>query len=629
MKTRLLVVGWDAADWGLVHPLLDAGKLPNLLRLVETGGAGTLTGLIPATVPIVWTSLATGRFPEHHRVLAEFERRPDRGGVQEIGRRSWRAPSFWEMLSAAGLDTAIVNWPATSPADLWPCIVIDDSFATPHARDFETWALAPHCVSPPSWRADMTDLRVHPREIAISDLAGLVPRAAEIDPRSDSRLARLAVSLARTASFHAAATHLAESASWDVLAVRYTLLADAASDIAAKPRGADLNAEHFAGVIEAVYRFFDSMLGRLLTLAGAGTRVLLIAPFTQPPAAASGADPFFSRRGQGMIIAAGPGCVPDAIVQGSTIYDVCPTILGSFGLAAESDGRALPGIFASATQDLRSMALPPAKEEPREDPAGPLFALGYLETFNAGETLAIAKAQTTAAMNLADSFLARGEWRKAAASYEAVLLRQPDDYDANVKLCHALLQIPDVEAARPIAETVLAMAPNLPWGDLLLAIVLILEGQTARAEDHMRRARQLGADVRGIALRIGWVNLLIDRASDSEAAFREALAKDHGSAEAHTGLGIALAAQDRNEEAEQTLKRAIALEFHNPLAHLYLGQMLAQGDNDSEALKVLRTALAQAPQSAEAKSALAGIERKLAGEMIKQAAAKRGASRTV
>jgi tetratricopeptide (TPR) repeat protein len=208
-----------------------------------------------------------------------------------------------------------------------------------------------------------------------------------------------------------------------------------------------------------------------------------------------------------------------------------------------------------------------------------------------------------------------------------VLLRRPDDYDANVKLCHALLQVPDVTAARPIAETVLAMASNLPWGDLLVGIVLILEGQARLAEDHLRRARDLGQNVDGIALRIGWVNLLLDRANDSEAAFRETVAKDNGSAEAHTGLGIALAAQDRDEEAEQTLKRAIALEFHNPLAHLYLGQILARQDNDSETLRVLRTALAQAPQSAEAKAALAGIERKLANEMIKQAAASRDTSR--
>ncbi len=34
---KLLFVGWDAADWEMIHPLLDAGRMPNLKRLVEEG----------------------------------------------------------------------------------------------------------------------------------------------------------------------------------------------------------------------------------------------------------------------------------------------------------------------------------------------------------------------------------------------------------------------------------------------------------------------------------------------------------------------------------------------------------------------------------------------------------------
>src|ERR1051326_3442509 len=158
MNSRLLVIGWDGASWEQVHPLLDRGRLPNLLRLVESGSSGTLTGLAPALEPIVWTTLAPGGFAEEHGVLAPLEIRPDRGGVQPAGRRSWRAPSFWEILSAAGLRTAIVNWPATNPATQWPGIVVDERFATPTAADFAHWPLAPHCVSPASWREAMADL---------------------------------------------------------------------------------------------------------------------------------------------------------------------------------------------------------------------------------------------------------------------------------------------------------------------------------------------------------------------------------------------------------------------------------------------------------------------------------------
>jgi predicted AlkP superfamily phosphohydrolase/phosphomutase len=51
---RVLLVGWDAADWQVIHPLLDAGLMPKLQRLIEGGVIGS-----PASLsPIHWTSIA-------------------------------------------------------------------------------------------------------------------------------------------------------------------------------------------------------------------------------------------------------------------------------------------------------------------------------------------------------------------------------------------------------------------------------------------------------------------------------------------------------------------------------------------------------------------------------------------
>ncbi|MDQ6654322.1 MAG: alkaline phosphatase family protein [Verrucomicrobiota bacterium] len=58
---KLLLVGWDAADWQLIHPLMDAGRMPHLKRLVESGVIGNLLTLQPVLSPILWTSIATGK----------------------------------------------------------------------------------------------------------------------------------------------------------------------------------------------------------------------------------------------------------------------------------------------------------------------------------------------------------------------------------------------------------------------------------------------------------------------------------------------------------------------------------------------------------------------------------------
>ena len=34
---KVLLVGWDAADWKVIHPLMEDGKMPNVQRLVENG----------------------------------------------------------------------------------------------------------------------------------------------------------------------------------------------------------------------------------------------------------------------------------------------------------------------------------------------------------------------------------------------------------------------------------------------------------------------------------------------------------------------------------------------------------------------------------------------------------------
>src|SRR5258706_203841 len=175
---------------------------------------------------------------------------------------------------------------------------------------------APLAVAPEALRGAMRELRVHPSDIGVGDLVGLVPQATEIDQRRDRRLARLAASLARTASVHSAATHIAEHAAWDMLCVRYNLLADAAPDIALAPRQ--------------------------ITVA-------LPSP------------------------------------------------------AAPADG----------------------------DPARYLATLGYSDRAGAAEARAIELAALQAQRNLADALLARGDWQSAAAAYEAVLQRAPDDYAAS------------------------------------------------------------------------------------------------------------------------------------------------------------------------------------------------------
>jgi predicted AlkP superfamily phosphohydrolase/phosphomutase len=58
---KLLFIGWDAADWRVINPLMDAGKMPHLQRLVERGVMGNMATLHPVLSPMLCGPLRPSR----------------------------------------------------------------------------------------------------------------------------------------------------------------------------------------------------------------------------------------------------------------------------------------------------------------------------------------------------------------------------------------------------------------------------------------------------------------------------------------------------------------------------------------------------------------------------------------
>src|SRR6266446_5521215 len=85
LDRRVLLVGWDAADWQVIHPLLDGGLMPNMERLIEGGVMGNVASLSPMLSPILWTSIATGKRAYVHGASGFVEPLADRSGVRPVG----------------------------------------------------------------------------------------------------------------------------------------------------------------------------------------------------------------------------------------------------------------------------------------------------------------------------------------------------------------------------------------------------------------------------------------------------------------------------------------------------------------------------------------------------------------
>jgi len=224
-RKRLLLIGWDSADWKIIHPLVDAGQMPAMARMLEKGVTGNLTTLEPQLSPMLWTSIATGKHAYHHGV-AGFTEVNAAGEVVPVAAATRQCQALWEMLAASGLKSHVVSWFATHGEQPNGCLVSNlyNSWKHAEADDAAQWPPPPHGTY---WPADLgeqlNERRVSPWDIDPDQILRLfVPRAAEIDQKKDPRLWQLTQQLSEAFTVHAATCWLLENRpDWDFTAVYY------------------------------------------------------------------------------------------------------------------------------------------------------------------------------------------------------------------------------------------------------------------------------------------------------------------------------------------------------------------------------------------------------------------------
>ncbi|WP_436346776.1 alkaline phosphatase family protein [Natronorubrum sp. FCH18a] len=110
---RLLVIGLDAGCRSVLEPLFEAGDVPTLERLIESGTSGPLESQIPPWTASAWPSMYTGKNPGKHGVydFLSFD-----GYDWDVVNSTYvRERPVWELLSEHGVSSVVVNVPVTHP----------------------------------------------------------------------------------------------------------------------------------------------------------------------------------------------------------------------------------------------------------------------------------------------------------------------------------------------------------------------------------------------------------------------------------------------------------------------------------------------------------------------------------
>ena len=136
---RVIVIGIDGMDHGLLEQFMGEGRLPNFSRLADEGSLSPLETTMPPLSPVAWSTFITGLDPGGHGVFDFLLRDPATMEVVEpfyaIGPEgrslnigSWVVPlsggdvelyrrgqAFWELLDQAGIETTIFRMPVNFP----------------------------------------------------------------------------------------------------------------------------------------------------------------------------------------------------------------------------------------------------------------------------------------------------------------------------------------------------------------------------------------------------------------------------------------------------------------------------------------------------------------------------------
>ncbi|NQU47969.1 MAG: alkaline phosphatase family protein [Planctomycetes bacterium] len=105
----LVVLGLDSATWDQIDPMIEAGELPNMKRLLEIGARGQLDSEKPTLSARIWTIIATGRTAKDNGIL-DFER----------DRRNLKVGRVWDVVHEKEGKIGLTGWLMTWPPDPFP-----------------------------------------------------------------------------------------------------------------------------------------------------------------------------------------------------------------------------------------------------------------------------------------------------------------------------------------------------------------------------------------------------------------------------------------------------------------------------------------------------------------------------
>jgi predicted AlkP superfamily phosphohydrolase/phosphomutase/tetratricopeptide (TPR) repeat protein len=633
-KTRVLLVGWDAADWKILNPLLERSEMPVFGNLVERGTIADLVTMEPALSPMLWNTIATGKLPDEHGILGFTEIDPVRGSVRAVTSTSRRTKALWNILSQNNIRNNVVSWFGSHPAEPILGACVSDAFARGFPAANAPWPMLSGTVWPGTFESELERLRIRPEEIDEEVYRLFVPELEKAARSKPNRLPALARILAECFTTHAAATFLMEKSEWEFMAVYYIGIDHFSHGFInfhppRPPWVTEQDFDLYHDVVNSGYRLMDLFLGRLLHLAGPETTVIVMSDHgfhsdhlrpSRIPRVPTG--PARQHRPLGILAMAGTGIRRDERIYGANLLDIAPTILSIFGIPAGEDmpGRVLVEAF-DTTPDLSRIASwdlvggksgsHPAGFQPEPDTSDQLveqfIALGYIEARPSAGDQAATECRRETKWNLARVYTGSWRFETALPLLEELHFESPERLDFTLALADCQLRLGLLSQAEATASEAIGDRPDSPMAYYIKGKIAFQRHQHQESINCYLSAEKLEPQFPELYVDIGLAYGRLRRWRDAKRAFEKTLDIDPHNALALQGLAGVWLRLGRPDEAVECAFSSIACRHDLPLTHFLLGLALHRLGRNEGAIQALKISLSFGPPMGMSHRVLASL----------------------
>lgn len=660
-KKKVLVIGWDAAEWKVIMPLIQQGKMPAFAKLMSRGVHGKLQTLDPPLSPMLWTSIATGFRADTHGIGGFIEPTPDGENLRPVTSTSRKVKAIWNILNQEGYKSNVVAWWPSNPAEPINGVMVSNLYQIATKPLTEEWEMPKGTIHPEELNETMKDFRIHPHQITLNQALPFIPNLKDnISLRSDKRTTNVLKNMANAGTIHSASCYLLEKSEWDFMAIYHDAI-DHFSHVAMRyfpPRRPEIpeqDFEDFQHVVEAAYLLHDRMLARMMSLIDEeNTTVLLISDHgfhcdhQRPlyiPKEPSG--PAVEHSPYGIFVMAGPGIKNNGSqLSGASVLDITPTLLHHMDLPVGKDmeGKVLHACFEEAkeVQWIDSWGNIPGDSGMhdailREDPWAAqealqqLVELGYIDALDDDKLLQVEKSKRENEYYIARNLLNAGKFTAAIDILERIYSeshiqrygqRLAFAYLSKRQYRKSMLILEELREQNKLSQSTEDAYDKLGMEQPMF--LEYLEGLILLAinKPHLSLPKLLTIQEKNpynyqLALNIAQIFLQRKKYDLAEKQFIRALNIDDSHARAHHGLGLSFLRRGELNLAIEEFLIAIDYDFFFHRAHYHLGEALVRQGLYEDAVQAFEVNLRIAPKNIKSHKWLFEIYRDYIKDEIK------------